>query len=208
MLNNKGFDLWANHYDETVHLSQESNTYPFAGYKEILNLIFNEISQHEQADVLDIGFGTAVLSSQLYEKGYHIDGIDFSSEMIHIAAEKMPNARLYQHDISKGLPREIEDRQYDYIVSTYALHHLNDDEKIQFITQLLSMLKKNGKIIVGDIAFPTQTDHNQCRNESGEHWDSDEHYFVYDKLIKPLKDIGEVSYQQVSHCSGIFTFTN
>ena len=36
MLDHKGFDLWADGYDKTVGLSEESNTYPFAGYKNVL----------------------------------------------------------------------------------------------------------------------------------------------------------------------------
>ena len=36
MLNNKGFDLWADSYDKTVGISDEENTYPFAGYKKFL----------------------------------------------------------------------------------------------------------------------------------------------------------------------------
>ena len=33
MLNNKGFDLWADGYDKTVGISDEENTYHFCGYK-------------------------------------------------------------------------------------------------------------------------------------------------------------------------------
>ena len=36
MLNNRGFDLWADDYDKSVGLSDEGGTYPFAGYKDIL----------------------------------------------------------------------------------------------------------------------------------------------------------------------------
>ena len=36
MLNSKGFDLWADDYDKSVNLSEEENTYPFAGYKNVL----------------------------------------------------------------------------------------------------------------------------------------------------------------------------
>ncbi len=50
MLNKQGFDLWANEYDQTVRVSEESNLYPFAGYKEILNTIFNEVMQNEKSD--------------------------------------------------------------------------------------------------------------------------------------------------------------
>ena len=78
MLNKQGFDLWANEYDQTVQVSEESNLYPFAGYKEILNTIFNEVMQKEKSKVLDIGFGTGVLTNKLYENGHQVDGIDFS----------------------------------------------------------------------------------------------------------------------------------
>ena len=43
MLNNKGFDLWADGYDKTVGISDEENTYPFAGYKKVLGFIFQTI---------------------------------------------------------------------------------------------------------------------------------------------------------------------
>ena len=36
MLNDKGFDLWADGYDKSVGISDEENTYPFAGYKKVL----------------------------------------------------------------------------------------------------------------------------------------------------------------------------
>ena len=55
MLNNKEFDLWADGYDKAVGLSDEGNTYPFAGYKKVLGFIFQTIMGSESAVVLDIG---------------------------------------------------------------------------------------------------------------------------------------------------------
>ena len=46
MLDNKGFDLWADGYDKSVQLSDESNTYPFAGYKQVLNTIYHRIREN------------------------------------------------------------------------------------------------------------------------------------------------------------------
>ncbi|MET3698908.1 hypothetical protein SAMN05877753_110144 [Bacillus oleivorans] len=43
MLNKQGFDLLAGDYDRTVQLSEDSDSYPFAGYKQILNAVFNEV---------------------------------------------------------------------------------------------------------------------------------------------------------------------
>ena len=36
MLSREGFDLWADGYDQAVGLSDEENSYPFAGYKDVL----------------------------------------------------------------------------------------------------------------------------------------------------------------------------
>ena len=88
MLNSKGFDLWADGYDKTVGISDEESTYPFAGYKEVLGLIFKTIMETTNAVVLDIGFGTGTLTMKLYEQGCSIYGQDFSARMIALASEK------------------------------------------------------------------------------------------------------------------------
>ena len=69
MLDNKGFDLWADGYDKTVGVSNEENTYPFAGYKDVLGTIYKTIMKKANAVVLDIGFGTGTLTTKLYENG-------------------------------------------------------------------------------------------------------------------------------------------
>ena len=121
MLNNIEFDLWADDYDKTVGISDEENTYPFAGYKKVLGFIFQTIMRTGNAVVLDIGFGTGTLTTKLYERGCSIYGQDFSARMIALASEKMPNAQLYQGDFSKGLVEPLRNFRYDYIVATYSL---------------------------------------------------------------------------------------
>ncbi|MEW9110154.1 class I SAM-dependent methyltransferase [Cytobacillus gottheilii] len=204
MLNNQGFDLWADEYDKTVQISEDKNQYPFAGYKKILNAIYNEIMQHKHAKVLDIGIGTGVLSSKLYEYDHLIDGIDFSPKMISIAQSKMPSATIIEWDISKGLPKERMKNEYDFIVSTYTLHHLTDNEKITFITDLLSVLTDNGKILIGDIAFAGREELEQCKQDNQQNWDDDEFYFVYNEIKTPLEHICKCEFEPISHCGGVF----
>ena len=148
MLSNKGFDLWADGYDKAVGISDEENTYPFAGYKKVLGFIFQTILASENATVLDIGFGTGTLTTKLYERGCTLYGQDFSSRMIALASEKMPNAHLYQGDFSKGLVEPLRNCRYDFIVAKYSLHHLTDVQKRVFLSELRNHLKENGKIII------------------------------------------------------------
>ena len=67
MLNDKGFDLWADDYDKCVGISDDDGTYPFAGYKTVLNEIFNRVLRASAKTVLDIGLGTGVLTAKLYD---------------------------------------------------------------------------------------------------------------------------------------------
>ena len=131
MLNNKGFDLWADGYDKSVGVSDEDGTYPFAGYKQILNEIYNRVLTNKSKAVLDIGFGTGTLTTKLYEQGCQIWGQDFSGRMIELAKEKMPEAKLFQGDFSKGLVDELKHHRYDTIMATY--------EKFSFCAGLLSI---------------------------------------------------------------------
>lgn len=205
MLSKQGFDLWAEGYDQTVQVSEETGVYPFAGYRAILNTIFNKVMGKE--NVLDIGFGTGVLTSKLYDHEHQIDGIDFSPQMIALAHPKMPDATLVEWDITNGLPEDIQAKKYDYIVSTYALHHLTDNEKGRFIQMLLPMLEEEGKILIGDIAFGTRHQLESCRQDSIEFWDEDEFYFVFDELQSMLKDECNLEFHALSHCGGVIIIT-
>ncbi|MDF2844284.1 MAG: methyltransferase [Herbinix sp.] len=207
MLDNKGFDLWADGYDKSVNLSEESNEYPFAGYKNVLNDIYTQVRQKEYAEILDIGFGTGIITTRLYDLGYKITGVDFSDKMIGIAQQKMPGAALIKWDFSKDLPEEIINQRFDYIVSTYALHHLTDTEKIHFINSITHMLKPNGKILIGDVSFETRTELEECKENYFEFWDSDEVYFVAEEMIDSLNHNLVCNYNKISHCAGILTLS-
>ena len=202
MLNSKGFDLWANDYDKDVQLSEESNSYPFAGYKQVLGTIYQTIRENPGKRVLDIGFGTGVLTQKLYADGYEISGMDFSEQMISIAKAKMPEADLLCHDFSQGFPEYFQGKTFDFMVCTYAIHHLDTPQKAAFIRELTPHLSENGLLLIGDVAFRTETELAECRAACGDSWDEDEIYMV-EETIKPL--IPNLEYEKITFCSGVFT---
>lgn len=205
MLNNEGFDLWADGYDKTVSLSEASNEYPFAGYKDVLNTVY-KILKEKKGSVLDIGFGTGVLTRKLYNEGYHVTGIDFSKRMIEIAREKMPEAALFQHDFTNGFPDQLGDERFDWIIGTYAIHHLDDQQKTVFINELMNHVSEAGMIIFGDVAFSGEHELKTTRNEFLEIWDDDEYYLVAEKLVEMFPNY-TVTYYKVSFCSGVVTIS-
>ena len=200
MLNKKGFDLWAGEYDKSVDLSNDKETYPFVGYKKVLNRIYSQVLGAEQTTILDIGFGTGTLTAKLYEQGCTVFGQDFSQKMIALAQAKMPCAQLYYGDFSQGLVNELTKNKYDAIIATYSLHHLTDGQKVEFINSLLPLLNDNGCIYIGDVAFYTRRELEECRERAGEKWDNEEIYFVFDELNEYFP---KMELERMSYCAGV-----
>ncbi|WP_026477810.1 class I SAM-dependent DNA methyltransferase [Alkaliphilus transvaalensis] len=201
MLDNKGFDQWAGKYDDDI---AKAKGYPFEGYYQVLAYVHSKVEKPQDKKVLDIGIGTGLLTEELYKKGATIYGVDFSPKMIEEASTKMPNGKFYCCDITQGLCSELMEMKFNYIVSSYALHHLTDEEKIEFINRLKELILPGGKIILADVAFEKFIDRENCQKEVGEEWDSDEYYIVAESFIDMLKETGFKSrYTQISICGGV-----
>ncbi|WP_100333368.1 class I SAM-dependent DNA methyltransferase [Bacillus alkalisoli] len=141
------FDNWANYYDDTVSGHDEEYKEVFRGYDDILA----DVAQKSIGTVLEFGVGTGNLTKKLVERGHTIYGVEPNETMRNKAAEKLPaTAYLYDGDFIQypELPSEVNS-----IVSTYAFHHLTDDEKTQAIQQYGKMLAKDGKIVFADTMF-------------------------------------------------------
>ncbi len=201
MLDKKGFDLWAKEYDNAVNTCYVNKEYPFDGYYDVLDDILNKIEPNSK--VFDIGFGTGILTKKIYDLNCDVYGIDFSSEMVSISKAKMPKGDFYECDFNNDLPKEILNQKFDYIISTYAIHHLTDNKKIELISLLKTLLNNNGKIIIGDIAFLTEKDLIQCK-KNNEGFDKEELYIVAEIFLEKLCDKNIIAkFDKMSHCAGI-----
>ena len=202
MLDDKGFDSWAYQYDENVRQCDEKGDYPFAGYAKVLQRIEDAVLANGPCDVVDVGFGTGVLTKKLYDAGCRIWGQDYSKTMIAIAQEKMPEATLCYGDLGLSLASPLLSQRYDAAVVTYAMHHFTLQEKCILLRRLQLCLKPEGKIYIGDISFPTQADQDACRAQFAKEWDEDETYIIYDELKEYFPGL---TCEKISHCCCLFT---
>ncbi|WP_223066721.1 class I SAM-dependent methyltransferase [Paenibacillus caui] len=201
MLDNKGFDNWAEKYEETI---EANKGYPFDGYDDVLLFVQSLIPEDDKVQILDIGIGTGKLTHKLYQKGHTIFGLDFSEEMIRIARERMPEGRFFIGDFSGSLPEPLLTQRFRFIVSSYALHHVDDVRKIELIRELAGLLEQGGLLIVADIAFQTRQDLYECKRSAGDSWDRDEYYMTAEDMVPPLIRAGlNVEYVQKSSCAGV-----
>jgi putative AdoMet-dependent methyltransferase len=193
------FDDWAETYD----LSVSNEQFPFVGYKLLLETIVELADIRPRMRVLDLGTGTGNLASRFAGLGSALWCTDFSPAMLEKARQKIPGAHFVVNDLRGDWPGEL-DRPFDRIVSAYVFHHFDLDQKIRIMRYLIHQVAANGRIIIGDIAFPDAHSLETTKIEEGNNWE-DEFYWLADKAIPMLEILGfKVEYRQVSSCAGIY----
>lgn len=201
MLDKTGFNQWAGTYDQNIDAF--SKGYPFEGYYDVLGFVQGSIVINQDTTILDLGIGTGLLTHELYSRGAQIIGADFSERMISEAQLKMPMANFLVYDFNDAIPSEILNGRFDYIVSSYAFHHVSDERKVALIKALRGCLKPNGKILIADVAFETTVDLETVK-ASSDVWDDDEYYMVAEDIKALLAAEGISSdYHQISVCAGV-----
>lgn len=140
------FDEWAESYDDTVVGHDIEYKEVFDGYERILE----EVATNVHGTVLEFGVGTGNLSKVLLDKGNNVIGIEPSKEMRAIAKKKLPHLTIYDGDFLNIPPLS---EKIDAIVSTYAFHHLTDEEKELAIKKYSNVLLSGGKIVFADTAY-------------------------------------------------------
>ena len=196
------FDNWAEDYENDVRESNQAESYPFAGYDRVLDRIAGFVLAERVGKLLDLGTGSGTLASRLYDVGWKISAVDFSEEMLKQARERMPEASFLIADFSKALPKELDGQKFDFIVMTYAFHHLEYEKQADFLRSLLPLLIENGKILLGDISFETKKGFEKARLQSGEEWDDEEFYPIVEELRAQLPDL-HFEHEVISFCATV-----
>lgn len=168
---NELFDRWSADYDDTVAGHDLEYKEVFKYYHEILQTIADKA----EGTVIEFGVGTGNLTEKLVKKGLNVIGIEPSNKMREIAQQKLPSTTIHKGHF---LAFPSIDQPVDTIVSSYAFHHLTDEEKEQAIQGFGSLLNKGGKIVFGDTIFQSLTAKEQAYQRA-----NDQHYY---RLAKDL----------------------
>lgn len=143
------FEDWAASYDETVNDQDNEYHEVFENY----DMILSNVAEKAKGTTLEFGVGTGNLTSKLRQAKHTVYGIEPSAAM-----RKKSQARFPDMNISDGdfLQFPEFDEPVETIVSTYAFHHLTDDEKRLAIRKYSERLPKGGKIVFADTVFENE----------------------------------------------------
>ena len=91
----------------------------------------------DQPRILDIGCGYGDVTAEILELSplASICKVDFSEEVLQQAKERFGNnikVVIIKHDLNNGVPDNLESNNFDAVVSCYALHHIEHENKVPF----------------------------------------------------------------------------
>ncbi|MGQ9630611.1 MAG: citrate/2-methylcitrate synthase [bacterium] len=144
----RSFDREAVDYDYNIR-----RLIPY--YAELHEAIINAIPflKDQRIRVLDLGIGTGELALKVLETftNSHVVGVDISPQMIGIAKRKLAKYEDRLSFLQEDFVNLDFHEEFDVIVSTFAIHHLDDGEKRRLYRRAYDFLKGRGCFFNGDI---------------------------------------------------------
>lgn len=142
------FENWADSYDESIHENKEYEAV-FSSYQNILYAV----AERSFGNVVEFGTGTGNLTIKLLDKGLQVTGIEPSISMRIRTVEKVGDfVTILEGDFLNF----CIDCKPDTFTSSYAFHHLTDEEKATAIKLYSDFLLVGGKIVFADTIFESK----------------------------------------------------
>lgn len=146
------FDRLAVSYD--IHISNDQESFnPHQDYDAALDLTVKRVAPKASEVGLDIGTGTGNLAQRFLQQGIRICGIDQSKEMLKQCMRKNPKMET---KLGNFLAIPYGDSQFDFVVTSYAFHHLTDKQKPLALEEICRVLKPEGRFCITDLMFENE----------------------------------------------------
>ena len=98
----------------------------------------------EHPDVLELGSGAGVGSTQMLAERASLTGIDISAEQVRRSRERVPGARFLHADFTTV---EFEPAAFDAVVSFYVFNHVPREELGSLLGRIHGWLRPDGYLL-------------------------------------------------------------
>lgn len=103
-----------------------------------------ELIRETSQIILDAGCGQGDNAALLKKMGHTVDGVTISENELKIASAHLRHGFIF--NLENGLPVEIKQQQYDYVICSHVLEHICYPQAL--LKDILHVLKPKGKLIV------------------------------------------------------------
>ena len=118
-------------------------------YTKRLQTIIDIVPPKKFKHILDLGTGSGILIPTLFKMGKSISGIDINENLMHVR-EMLLKLNIHPH-FTVGDVRDLpyRDNQFDLIICSSVLEHLNKNDLIKSIKTIRKIMKNDGYLIIG-----------------------------------------------------------
>ncbi len=138
--------------------------------KKVVTMLPFKRSKVGKFEVLDVAIGTADLAIEIVKQhnkhtakhllqgdgGLHVAGLDLSTEMMRIGAEKAAKQGMSKH-ISfvegSALNMPFEDNQFDAVTCGFGVRNFSDLDA--GLREMYRVLRKDGTVLILEFSYPT-----------------------------------------------------
>ena len=155
------------------------------GWERERDRLLATLAALEPRVTLDVACGTGFLTRHLPGD---LTGLDQSSAMLELAAERLPHARFVQAD---AIPLPFEDDEFERVFTSHFYGHLEEPERIAFLDEARRVAPE---LVVVDSALRDDVQPFEWQErvlKDGSRWQVFKRYFEPDELLAELGD-GEV----------------
>lgn len=124
-----------------------------AGLERVIAAVVDEATALHPEVAVDIGAGTGAIAIPIAPSCRRVIAVDVSQAMLDRLAERAAAQGVTNLETMAAPAEQLElpAGSVDVVVSNYALHHLLDDDKAQFVRQAATWLRPGGSLVIGDM---------------------------------------------------------
>ena len=123
-------------------------------YDELQAALADATADISARTILDLGSGTGetAIATLRRHPGATLIGIDSSEDMLSIARQQLPSATFLVSRLEDPLPSG----PFDVVVSAFAIHHLDGEEKALLFRRIADALTPGGRFVMLDVVVPAE----------------------------------------------------
>ena len=126
-----------------------------AGFEKVLDHLLRLAAPQEADECVDLGAGTGFVTTALAPRVSSVLAVDISAAMAASLLQRATAAGLanVSAEVADLARLSLPPGRADLVVSSYALHHLTDDEKRDLVARAAQWLRPDGRLVIADMMF-------------------------------------------------------
>jgi SAM-dependent methyltransferase len=119
----------------------------------VVRAVLDACEARPETVAVDLGCGSGQVTLPLARRCSHVIAVDLSPAAIELLKERTSEQDITNiHALTQPIETfEVAPQSVDLVVSNYALHHLRDADKSEFVAHAFEWLRPGGRLVIGDI---------------------------------------------------------